>query len=65
MSKQWIKVKQLSKELGVTAHEIIERCRTAGHTVQNSVTRLNPEVERQVRGWFGETDPLKDVTEEA
>lgn len=54
MSKQWIKVKELSIELGVTSHAIIRRCRDEGHTVQNSVTRLRPDIERAVRGWFRE-----------
>jgi len=52
MSKQWIKVKELSVELGVTSHAIIQRCRDEGHTVQNSVTRLRPDIERAARGWF-------------
>jgi len=52
MSKQWIKVKDLSIELGVTSHAIIQRCRDEGHAVQNSVTRLRPDIERAVRGWF-------------
>ncbi len=56
MSKQWVKVKELSRDLGVTSHAIIDRCRSAGHTVQNSVSRLAPEVEREVRYWFDETE---------
>jgi len=52
MSKRWIKVKELSIELGVTSHAIIQRCRDEGHAVQNSVTRLRPDIERAVRIWF-------------
>lgn len=54
MSKQWIKVKALSRELGVTSHDIIVRCRNAGYDVQNSATRVKPDVEREIRGWFKE-----------
>jgi len=52
MSKQWIKVKDLSRELGVTSRAIIDRCREHGHPIQNSVTRLRPDIERAIRGWF-------------
>ena len=54
MSKKWIKVKDLSIELDVTSHAIIQRCRDEGHMVQNSVTRLRPDIERALRGWFAD-----------
>lgn len=50
--KKGIKVKELAKELGITSRELIERCRTGGVPVQNSVTKLQPEAERRVREWF-------------
>lgn len=62
MSKQWVKVKELSHDLGVTSHAIIDRCRNAGYSVQNSVSRLAPDVEREVRSWFDET---RDSTDQA
>ncbi len=52
MAKRGIKVKELAKELGITSRELIERCRTGGVPVQNSVTKLQPEAERRVREWF-------------
>ena len=52
MSKQWIKVKALARELGVTSRTIIDRCRAEGYTVQNSVSRLHPDVEHKVREWL-------------
>jgi len=60
MSKQWIKVKDLSRELGVTSRAIIDRCREHGHPIQNSVARLSPDVERAVRTWFGCHDNTAD-----
>ena len=56
MAKQWIKVKDLSRDLGVTSRAIIDRCRDHGHPVQNNVTRLRPDIERAVRAWFGKGD---------
>jgi hypothetical protein len=38
--------------LGVTSRELIDRCRLEGMPVQNSITKLNHEAERRVRGWF-------------
>jgi len=65
MSKQWIKVKDLSIELGVTSHAIIRRCRDEGYTVQNSVTRLRPDIEREVRGWFSiDQDELHELDDD-
>ncbi|MFH0983826.1 MAG: hypothetical protein V2A79_20110 [Planctomycetota bacterium] len=52
MAKKGPKVKELAVELGVTARAIIERCRAAGVPVQNSITRLNPELEQILRAWF-------------
>jgi len=56
MSKQWLNVKDLSRELGVTSRAIIDRCRENGHPIQNSVTRLRPDIERAVRAWFTNQD---------
>ncbi|MCH7632680.1 MAG: translation initiation factor IF-2 N-terminal domain-containing protein [Planctomycetes bacterium] len=56
MVKRGIKVKELAKELGITSRELIERCRTSGVPVQNSVTKLQPEAERRVREWFHHND---------
>ncbi len=56
MAKRGIKVKELAKELGISSRELIERCRTGGVPVQNSVTKLQPQVERQVRTWFDRND---------
>ena len=50
------KVKELARELGTTSRRIIDRCRAEGLAVQNSVTRLKPEVERVVRAWFSDED---------
>ena len=52
MSAKGIKVKDLARELGVTSRELIDRCRADGLFVQNSITRLSPEKEKAVRGWF-------------
>jgi len=65
VSKQWIKVKELSIELGVTSHAIIERCRDEGHTVQNSVTRLRPDIARAVRGWFCEAPDTEEAPDDS
>ncbi len=52
MAKKDVKVKDLAKELGVTSREIIDRCRTEGIRVQNSITKLPPDKVRLVRSWF-------------
>jgi len=59
MSKRGIKVRDLASELGVTARQLIDRCRAEGISVQNSITRLAPEIERTIRSWFAE-ESLKD-----
>lgn len=58
------KVKELARELGVSARLVITRCRAEGLAVQNRITRLQPEWERLVRAWFAEpgapeSDPPK------
>lgn len=55
MAKKGIKIKDLSRELGVTSRVLIQRCRDNGLTVQNSVTKLAPHIERDVRGWFSQS----------
>ena len=52
MAKKGIKVKDLARELGLTSRQLIDRCRAEGIHVQNSITKLNPELERTIRGWF-------------
>ena len=52
MAKKGIKVKDIARELGLTSRQLIDRCRAEGIHVQNSITKLNPELERTIRGWF-------------
>ena len=52
MAKKGIKVKDLAQELGITSRQLIDRCRAEGFPIQNSITKLNPELERTVRSWF-------------
>jgi len=52
MAKKGIKIEELARQLGVTSRQLIDRCREGGMAVQNSVTKLNVESERQVRRWF-------------
>ena len=52
MAKKGAKIKELAKELGVTSRDLISRCREKGLPVQNSVTRVPPEVEHTIRRWF-------------
>ena len=54
MGKRGVKVKDLSTELGITSRQLIDRCRAEGIAVQNSITRLSPDVEKAVRSWFAE-----------
>ena len=69
MAKKGTKVKELAAELGVTSHAIIARCRAEGFAVQNSITRLKPDLEQSVRAWFagGATaePPPSDTTDPA
>jgi phage antirepressor YoqD-like protein len=52
MANKGIKIKELAKELGVTSRDLINRCREEGLPIQNSVTRVPPEAEHTIRGWF-------------
>ena len=52
MPGKGIKVKELARQTGVTSRQIIDRCRAEGIPVQNSITKLTPQVERTVRVWF-------------
>ncbi len=56
-----MKVKELAGELGVTSHTIVSRCRATGLPVQNSLTRLPPELERTVRAWFAAPPEAPDA----
>lgn len=55
--RKGIKLKDLARELGLTSRTLIDRCRAEGLFVQNSITKLNPEAERKVRGWFSNPPP--------
>lgn len=52
MAKRGIRVKDLAGQLGVTSREVINRCRTEGIPVQNSITKLSHDTEQSVRAWF-------------
>jgi hypothetical protein len=52
VNRKGLKVKELAVEVGVTARELLARCRAEGMALQNSVTRLTGEQEEIVRGWF-------------
>ena len=52
MGKIGIKVKRLAAELGITSRQLLERCRAEGLPVQNSISKVPPEVERLIRTWF-------------
>lgn len=52
MPKNGIKIKELAKEIGITSRELINRCRVEGVPVQNSITRMKPDIEKQIRSWF-------------
>jgi hypothetical protein len=52
VNKRSLKVKELAMEVGVTARELVARCRAEGMAVQNSISRLTVQEERIVRHWF-------------
>ena len=52
MRRRGPKVKELARELGISARELIDRCRAEGIWVQNSVTRLDRDVVPTIRAWF-------------
>ena len=62
MAKKGIKVKELARQLGVTSRELIERCRAEGAAVQNSITRLDREMELRMRAWYGGKSENPDGT---
>ena len=52
MPAKGIKIKELARELSVTSRAVIDRCRSGGFFVQNSITRVDPQLEEQIRAWF-------------
>ena len=60
MAKSGVKIKELARELGVTSRQVIDRCRAEGLFVQNSITKLTAEQERQVREWFRDASAAAD-----
>ncbi len=52
MAKKGIKIEDLARELGITSRQLINRCHEGGLSVQNSVSKLNPQSERSVRAWY-------------
>jgi hypothetical protein len=50
--KKGINVKDLARELGLTSRALIDRCRAEGVAVQNSITKLDRNTEKRVRGWL-------------
>ena len=62
MAAKGIKIKELARELSVTSRAVIDRCRSGGFFVQNSITRVDPHLEEQIRVWFTESgDSPQDV----
>ena len=55
MSKKGTKIKDLARDLGLTSRQLIDRCRSEGIPVQNSITRIDDRTEQAVRGWFDPT----------
>ncbi len=55
MAKRGIKINELAKEIGVPSRQVLDRCRAEGIPVQNSISKLSPDIERLVREWFGPT----------
>jgi hypothetical protein len=47
-----ISIKSLARELDVTSRAVIDRCRSEGLWVQNSITKLTPKQAEMVRSWF-------------
>jgi len=59
MAKNGPKIKELAHELGVTARQLIDRCRSEGVSAQNSLTRIEPALVPRIKAWFtddAETD---------
>jgi len=60
-SLSWARLNQIlhrSSEAGVSSRQLIDRCRAEGIPVQNSVSRLDPEVVPAIRAWF-ESQPAQ------
>lgn len=60
MPKRGPKVRELAEELGVTSRELIDRCRAEGLKLQNSITRIKPEMVPLVRGWLNAESKTPD-----
>ena len=52
MAKKGIKVKDLARELRITSRVLIDRCRAQGRSVQNRISKLPKDLERDARSWF-------------
>ncbi len=53
------KLYELADQLGIKPKQLVVKCREAGLPVQNRLTRVPPDIERIIRGWFdasNETD---------
>ena len=57
MAKTTSNIKRLAREFGLTARQLLDRCRTEGLSVQNSVTKLNDDDARLVRSWLQSNEP--------
>lgn len=60
MAKKGIKIKDLSRELGITSRALVEFCREQGVSAQNSVARLTPAAEQHIRASFPAANPTLD-----
>ena len=60
MPKRGPKVRELAQDLGVTSRELIDRCRAEGLKLQNSITRIKPELVPVVRGWLSAQSTTPD-----
>ncbi len=63
MAAKGTKIKELARELGVTSRAVIDRCRSGGFFVQNSITRVDPQLEDQIRVWFTESGDAPHVAD--
>lgn len=60
MAKKGIKIKDLSRELGIASRVLVEFCREQGVSAQNSVARLTPAAERHIRASFPPANSTRD-----
>lgn len=56
MRKKGPTIKEIAREIGVTSHALMIRCREEGIFAQNSITRIEPALVPRIKAWYDSSD---------